>query len=62
MMPERMVQAMEEIGKLMDVNPSAFTDHQLNAIDAYSRTLGKRARSMLKGRHPKIEGGIPLEW
>jgi len=51
----------KELSSTMDTNPSSLSDHQLNAIETYCRTLGAKARTILHARHPKMPKSSPSE-
>jgi hypothetical protein len=51
----------KELSAAMDTNPSSLSDHQLNAIETYCRTLGTKARTILHARHPKMPKSSPSE-
>jgi hypothetical protein len=51
----------KELSSTMDTNPTSLSDHQLNAIETYCRTLGTKARTIIHARHPKMPKHSPIE-
>lgn len=62
MTPQEIIQTFQDTAMRMDTSPSDFSNHDLNAPATYGHGIGKRARTILRGRNVKMPNRQPLEW